>query len=255
MRATLGPQDASDYLEGMSDTSADRRLNLGTLTIVMLLHGLALYGLARAFAPDLVASLERQGLEAITIVTPVAPEPVPTPSPQNRPDEGAQGAAGRQAVPRPAEAPEVRVPLQPPIPLPPVSSTGTATRAGAAASGEGTGAGGVGTGTGSGFGGDGQGGRFTPTQPVKIAGDINSAADYPTPPGGREIRRGRSVTIFLAVGTDGRPTSCRVTSPSPDPEADRITCELAVERFRFEPARNADGEPVTGTYGWRQRWF
>jgi protein TonB len=46
-----------------------------------------------------------------------------------------------------------------------------------------------------------------------------------------------------------------VVEPSPDPEADRITCRLAEERFRFRPARNAGGEPVAAQYGWRQRWF
>lgn len=241
-----------------SEPDASKRMTLRrvcTLVLIILAHILALYGLARALAPNIVASLEQQGLEAITIVTPRPPEPTPTPTPQPRPDEGAQGAPGRQAVARPAEAPLVRLPIQPPIPIPQVASTGTANRSGAADAGEGTGAAGVGSGTGSGFGGGGQGGRLAPTQPVKIAGDINSSADYPTPSGGREIRRGRSVTIYLTVGPDGRATGCRIASPSPDPEADRITCELAVERFRFEPARNADGEPVTGTYGWRQRWF
>ena len=38
------------------------------------------------------------------------------------------------------------------------------------------------------FSGIGQGG-IPVTRPVKIAGDINDARDYPTPPGGREVRR------------------------------------------------------------------
>lgn len=256
------------YTAGMSGYSvleevdaASRRFTAkraGVLVLIVLAHLLALYGLARALAPEFVATLERDGLEAITLVElPPTPEPPPPPppKPQPRPDEGAQGAPGRQAVAQPREAPEVRLPLRPPEPIPTVASTGTATRQGAADAGEGTGAGGVGSGTGSGFGGEGQGGRFTPTKPVKIAGDINSSADYPTPPGGREIRRGRSVTIFLTVNSEGRATGCRIGSPSPDPVADRITCELATERFRFEPARDARGEAVSGVYGWRQRWF
>lgn len=225
--------------------------------LIILAHLLAIYGLARAFAPSFVASLEQSGLEAITIVTPLPPEPPPTPepTPEARPDSGAQGSPGREAVPRAVEATPPAVVLAPPTPMPRATSTGEANSSGATDTGEGTGAAGVGGGTGSGFGGTGGGGLAKPTKPVKIAGDINSAADYPTPPGGREIRKGRSVTIFMTVGVDGRARDCRVTSPGPDPEADRITCDLAEERFRFEPARNANGDPVSSTYGWRQRWF
>ena len=137
---------------------------------------------------------------------------------------------------------------------PQAASTGDANTSGARDQGEGTGAGGPGDGTGSGRGGQGAGG-IPVTGPVKIAGDINDARDYPTPPGGREVRRGTEVIVYMTVGMDGRASNCRVTKPSPDPEADRITCELAVKRFRFKPAQNADGEPVPATYGWRQRWF
>ena len=61
--------------------------------------------------------------------------------------------------------------------------------------------------------------------------------------------------IALTVGTDGRVKGCRIVRPSPDPEADAITCRLATERFRFRPARDRNGEPVESVYGWRQSWF
>ena len=93
------------------------------------------------------------------------------------------------------------------------------------------------------------------SRPEKVAGDIRSARDYPVPPGGRETRFGQSVTLAMTVGVDGRASDCRILRPSNDPVADRITCELAIERFRFRPARNADGEPVAATYGWRQEFF
>ena len=48
---------------------------------------------------------------------------------------------------------------------------------------------------------------------------------------------------------------CRIHRASPDPEADRITCQLATERFRFKPATDAAGNPVVSTFGWQQRWF
>jgi protein TonB len=115
-----------------------------------------------------------------------------------------------------------------------------------------TGAAGAGTGTGSGAGGNGQGGGGG-SAAVKIAGDINSARDYPI--ASRDLRIGDHVVIALTVGTDGRPSACRVVRASRDPEADAITCRLAMARFRFRPATDAAGQPVIATYGWQQRWF
>ena len=100
-----------------------------------------------------------------------------------------------------------------------------------------------------------------PTETVAISSLLPDYGRYAGPPFdfGRleptssdpEVRQQYGMT----VGTDGRASNCRVTEPSPDPEADRITCRLAVERFRFKPATDAIGNPVPATYGWRQRWF
>lgn len=113
---------------------------------------------------------------------------------------------------------------------------------------------GGGDGPGSGRGGAGQGGVAV-TKPVKIAGEINSASDFPVPAGGRKARFGTSVTVYMIVGTDGRASDCRVVRPSPDPDADAIVCRLAEQRFRFRPATDSEGNPVPATYGWRQEWF
>ena len=43
--------------------------------------------------------------------------------------------------------------------------------------------------------------------------------------------------------------------PSPDPEADAITCRLATERFVFRPRLDDAGNPAVGIFRWRQRWF
>jgi protein TonB len=59
----------------------------------------------------------------------------------------------------------------------------------------------------------------------------------------------------LTVGTDGRVRSCRIHKPSPDAEADAITCRLARERFRFRPATDRAGNPIESEFGWQQRWF
>lgn len=238
----------------MAETYAPpRKVRWGTLLLVGLLHLAVLAGLVRAFAPDLTAVVVEKAtsLVTVTITTPPEPSPAPSPEPSQR-DEGAAGDEGKTATPREVSAPPARIPR--PTPAPRASSTGTANQSGAAQQGEGTGAGGNGNGTGSGRFGNGQGG-IAVTKPVKIAGDINDARDYPTPPGGREVRRGQEVIVYMTVGVDGRARNCRVVTRSPDAEADRITCRLAEERFRFRPAQDADGNPVAAEYGWRQRWF
>lgn len=222
------------------------------VVLVVLAHVLAFYGLIRVFAPDAVRAIERSVLSTIT-VTITAPLETP-PAAEPKPNEGAAGAPGKQAVPRPASAPPPRIPVRQDRPLPRASSTGAATTSGAQDSGAGTGAAGTGEGTGSGRGGGGQGG-IAVTKPVKIAGEINSAADFPVPPGGRQVRFGTSVTVYMTVGTDGRARNCRVVRPSADAEADMLVCRLAEQRFRFRPATDGQGNPVTATYGWRQEWF
>ncbi len=90
---------------------------------------------------------------------------------------------------------------------------------------------------------------------MHIAGQINNAKDFPVPPGGREARIGKSVTVALTVSPSGRATACRVQSGSGFPESDQIVCRLAIERLRFKPATNAAGNPVAATFYWRQRFF
>ncbi|NTZ44064.1 TonB family protein [Altererythrobacter sp. SALINAS58] len=253
----------------MSDKSGNfthtrQRIRPLTLVGIAVLHILLFYGLARALAPDFTGGLEESVVAAFTVPTEIPetpPPPVPEPAPETdtRPDEGAQGDPGREAVARAVAAPEPAVTIVEAPPAPRAASTGAANTSGAAEQGEGTGAAGSGSGTGSGQGGVGGGGGGSGAaiaRPArKIAGDIRSAADFPVPPGGRAIRRGQSVTVAVTVGVDGRARDCRVLKPSPDPQADQTTCRLVVERFRFEPAVNAAGETVPATYGWRQDFY
>ena len=88
---------------------------------------------------------------------------------------------------------------------------------------------------------------------VKIAGDITSTRDYPA--ASRASRLGTSVIVALVVGTDGRVKGCTVRKRSGDPEADGITCRLAIDRFRFRPALDQNGDPLESVYGWEQRFF
>ena len=232
-----------------ADITSPRRTRVGVALAVALLHIVVIAALIRAFAPDMPEQVARQALEALN-VTITAPPPPPKPADDAK-EAGAAAEAGRKAVPKETAAPKPKIVLAE-TPAPPVKSTGAANSSGARDTGQGTGAGGQGTGTGSGAGGDGQGaGRATKVQ--KIEGDINSARDYPRAT--RDLRIGSEVIIALTVGTDGRVTDCRIHRPSRDAEADRITCQLAMERFRFRPATDNSGNPVVSTYHWRQWWF
>lgn len=225
----------------------------GIALLVAGLHVGAVLLLLRAFAPDLAQQLARPAMAAFDIpVPPPPPAPPPSPpAPVAQEPEGAAAPAGKRARPREVAAPRPVVVLSPRR-APPVAGSGAQDSAGAREAGEGTGAGGVGQGTGAGGSGNGTG-TGGGAKAVKIAGDIVSARDYPKVT--RALRLGSSVTIALTVDAQGRPGDCRVVRPSRDPEADRTTCRLAQERFRFRPARDAAGQAIPSIYGWQQRWF
>jgi protein TonB len=235
-------------------TTTSRRPRPLALVAIVLLHLAALYGLGKAFAPDMTASVEDAVLSTFTVTVDIPKPPPPPPPPQAKPDSGASGEEGRKAVPREVVAPKPKVVVKAAPPAPQASSTGSANSSGASAEGSGTGAGGSGSGTGSGNGGSGQGGGIA-TRPVWIGGAINNARDYPTPPGGRQARIGTEVVVKVTVGTDGRASNCSVFRPSPDAQADAITCRLVVERLRFKPATDNAGNPIAAPFYWRQRWF
>ncbi len=229
---------------------ARRKPKWGTLALVAVLHILAILGLARAFAPDFTAALVEQAGSILTVSITAPEEEPPPPEASPKPDEGAAAQQGKQARPSAVSAPKPVVAVRP-TQVPPVSSTGDQTQSGAGAAGQGVGGGGDGVGSGSGQAGNGQGNGLGKLE--KIAGDINSAKDYPKKT--RDLRIGHSVTILLTVSSEGRVSDCRITAPSPDADADAITCRLASERFRFRPARDARGNPIVGKYAWRQSWY
>lgn len=227
---------------GPDPSRVERRLTrTGVFVAVALLHVVAVLGLIRGFAPDFTERVVERAVSAFTVtVTTPAPEPTPEPV-QSAAAPAPAGQAGRKAIPKEVSAPAPRIPLSR-TPAPVAASTGSADSAGAAEQGAGPGAGGEGGGTGGGGA----------AKAVKIAGDINSARDYPRET--RDLRIDDYVIVALTVGTDGVPTACRVHRPSRDAQANEITCRLAMQRFRFRPATDAAGNPVASTYGWRQRW-
>lgn len=236
-----------------AEITPPRRTRLGVVLLVGALHAAALFALLRAFVPDISLPVSERLTSVFTVEEPEPPpEPPPPPSrPKQAEPAGAAAPAGKRATPREAAAPRPKIVLAPPRPAPPVAGQGDENAAGARDAGIGTGGGGQGAGTGSGAGGTGQGGGAA--RAVKIAGEISSARDYPA--GSRQIRLGDHVILALTVGADGRVKGCRIHRPSRDPDADRITCRLATERFRFRPATDAAGRAVESIYGWRQQWY
>ena len=235
------------------DLSVPRRTKFGVALLVVGLQVVLAILLVRAFTPDFAAKVVSSVMAtfSVTVTTPPLPDPTPPPPPPRAPEPaGKSGNEGKQAVPRAAVALPTKLPISK-VPAPKASSTGSANIAGAGTKGNGTGAGGPGNGTGSGTGGNGQGGG-APAKAVKIAGDINSARDYPIAT--RDLRIDDYVIVAITVGSDGRPSGCRVSRPSKDPQANSITCQLALTRFRFKPATEGSGKPVSSVYGWKQVW-
>lgn len=227
-----------------------RRPRPGLIALIVLGHLAALYGLTRALAPDFTAQVERSVLSTFTVAVTAPEEPPPS---EPAVDEGAAGAAGERATPRPVTAPPPRLPRPEETQLPRVSSTGEESSSGAAAAGEGTGGAGSGLGTGSGGSGSGSGGAAA-TGPVLIR-SITDARLFPVPPGGRAARVGQSVIVKLIVSPQGRVSQCSVYRPSAFPETDAAVCRLAPEQLRFEPARDRAGNPVAAPFYYRQRFF
>ena len=63
----------------------------------------------------------------------------------------------------------------------------------------------------------------------------------------RNEEQGRTA-FRLAIGADGRPTSCTVTASSGARALDDAACRLLMRRARFTAAKDADGAAVAGTY-------
>ena len=185
---------------------------------------------------------------AVFDVAPPPPPPAPKPPPEHhatrRPAHAAAPPHAR-ATPVPVVAPPpvvVLPPLPPVITVAPVAAAGPDPAAGAALAGTGTGAGGAGNGLGG--GGGGVRARF-------LRGRIKDS-DYPE--SARRAGRGGDVTTRYLIDTHGRIERCTVVSSSGNPDLDAATCRLAIERFRYAPARDERGHPVEDTVFEDHRW-
>lgn len=232
-----------------AEVSARNRQRVGVFALVALIHVAAIFALIRAFAPGAVEAVTRSVLSTFS-VTVETPPPPPAEKPKPAPKAaGAEGAAGKKAVPKEVTAPKPKIAIAT-KPAPQASSTGTANSPGATAGGSGTGAGGQGSGTGAGGSGSGQGGGIA-VKPSVRSGEVDDSRDFPVPVGGRQVRFGKSVTVAFTVTREGRATSCSVLRSSVDAAATALVCGLVMRKIRFNPAARADGTTVEARYGYR----
>lgn len=228
-----------------------------SVAAVVAIHALLAYALivglrfeAGARAADALTVFD------LSIQAPPSPveEPEPAPAPSKVP-EGAAAPPNLRAEPSPvvAPTPPLRLPV-PPIAGAPVAGKGSDTSAGAAqVAGPGTGAGGEGAGTGSGDGGSGDGGGGSVVSRARLIDGRIRSADYPR--GAGDVGAEGTVVVHFDVGTDGRPSRCRVVDGSGNAELDATTCRVIVRRFRYEPARDAGGRAVPDVTGWKEVWW
>lgn len=89
--------------------------------------------------------------------------------------------------------------------------------------------------------------RQKPATPRGDVGDWFPMDGYP-PEARRQGEQGR-VGVRLTVDKTGMVSACRVTLSSGSASLDARTCELALANGRFNPAKDANGEPIEATYG------
>lgn len=63
-----------------------------------------------------------------------------------------------------------------------------------------------------------------------------------------------SVAAMLSIAPTGAVEQCRIMRSSGSTRLDTATCALARDKVRLEPARNAEGVAVSGSFVLRMRW-
>ena len=217
--------------------------------LALSLEGLIIASLIYGLAGPLVQSARRPAsLVAIAL------DPPPPEENRLRAKTPAADSSAASAAPK-AEAAPIVMPKQiiiAPTPLLaariPAASLGTKPGSSDHA-GPGSGNGGQGSGSGSGAGdGGGDGGG---ADPEWNGGKIKNG-DYPKAV--REAHISGTTVAEVAVGSNGRPTACRVIRTSGSRELDMTTCQLIMQRFKFKPARNSAGAAISGTIEYEQEW-
>jgi len=89
-------------------------------------------------------------------------------------------------------------------------------------------------------------------EPAAPIHSLVTADDYPED----AQKKGEQGTaeFLLTVGVDGQPTDCVITNSSGSSSLDSASCLIMMERARFQPALNEQGNPVVGNYQNRIVW-
>ncbi|MCW3796609.1 energy transducer TonB [Sphingomonas sp. BN140010] len=230
----------------------------GAIAAVLLVHVAILAVLLASGRVPLGGQVQASAIETFDVAE--TPPPPPQPPPPERPREQVGQASPpnlkSQATPVVAPDPVVSLPPTTPVIAAEVPAQGAAPTQGAAPiPGPGTGAGGLGNGTGAGGSGSGPGSGSggIATGPRQIAGSI-SRRDYPRELEGSDVPQ-EVVRLQYTIGADGRVHDCRILQSSGAPLLDQRTCELYEQRYRYEPARDAAGQPVPITVRAVRSWF
>lgn len=225
-----------------------------------LVNGVIGYALLTGLA---LVPIVREGPDESSLVLfdlkPALPEQEAKPL-QPRPERREAGGSPQSDV-RPAPDPFktlAPVSITAPPPIIPLPTPLAPAEAGPVKSGDAAGLGGAGTGDGAGSGaGDGvgrgrrDGGSFSS---ARQTGGRFRNSDFPsTARGAGQLKIG----VRYAIGPSGRVDTCEVTEGSGYPDVDAMTCRVIMERYRFRPARDPEGYPVTEVrnedYRWRMR--
>ncbi|OJW65771.1 MAG: hypothetical protein BGO57_14385 [Sphingomonadales bacterium 63-6] len=95
---------------------------------------------------------------------------------------------------------------------------------------------------------------FTPKNPSPANDRANwvTTADYPA----RDLRLGHTGTTKyrVVISSSGKVQSCEITGSSGYAGLDEATCKGVSRRARFDPAINANGEKIVGTWSGSVSW-
>ena len=236
---------------------AARQDKVKSIAAVGALHALLAYAFLAGLDAHFDPAPERP-LKTFDISIPAPPPPVEDIAPDRQAAPEPEGRAASPALkaeasPVVAPTPKVVVPSPLPVTAAPEPGRGVDTSQGASTiPGPGTGAGGVGSGTGSGGQGSGTGGGGAATKARQISGRIVNA-DYPR--AARRAGAAGEVLVRFTVEANGRVGACSVARSSGNADLDGTTCRLIQQRYRFEPARNAQGRAIREEKAWMQRWW
>ncbi len=223
---------------------------------VGLVHALLGYALITGLRFELPQRVAEE-LKLIEVLPPADP---PEPPPRIEYKQKAARPEGEASPPNlraePTQIvvppPRIQVPTPNPIPVAPIAGVGSAPSAGSAdIPGPGYGAGGWGNGRGAGGEGDGDGAGGGWIPPRQVRGRIRDS-DYPSAAGEEGV--GGTVGVRFVVESDGRVARCSIDRTSGVPALDERTCDLIVQRFRFDPSRDPDGRPVRATIVLNHHW-